>query len=297
MNIQVRFVKQSDKDFILEYIKRTWEHGDYIGDVWDVWINDKAGRFFAAIVDDKPVGILHVSFITSEIGWLEGARVHPDFRGKGIGSKLTEVVVNWCKEKGIKLVGLTTADDNVPAHRVAEKLGFFLKGRWYFAGIDTEQFRKDIPQIKEVSGVSFANTANFEDILVFLSSDNGFLSVGKEYMRIFESLPLTADFLLNKIHEGKVVVSYDKSEIISAMGVFDFSRDWEDNKLTMYFGLLTGSKNSIKNIVYFIYSVFEEHNLKRIRLRLPVTDETKDVLSELPLRREPRVFRVYERYL
>ncbi|MGQ4833769.1 MAG: GNAT family N-acetyltransferase [Candidatus Asgardarchaeia archaeon] len=295
MDVKVRFAQDCDKDFVLEYTKHTWEHGDYIPEVWDVWIKDTAGKFFVAIVDGKPVGILHVSFLTSEIAWLEGARVHPKFRGKGIGSRLTEAAVNWCTEKGIKLVGFTTADDNIPAHRVAEKLNFSLKGRWYFAGLDLEQFRSD--EKNKSSNIQFANTVHFEDILVFLSNDEGFLKVGKEYMRIFESFPLTSEFLLTKIHEGKVILSYDNLKLIDAVGIYDFSRNWEDNKLMIYFGLLTGFKKGILNIIKYIFSLYEEHKLKRFSLRLPVTEETKNALENLPLRKEPRIFRVYERYL
>ncbi len=49
---------------------------------------------------------------------------HPDFRGKGINSKILEVLKQWSNDKGLSEIRLTACDDNLLAIRAYEKYGF-----------------------------------------------------------------------------------------------------------------------------------------------------------------------------
>ena len=49
---------------------------------------------------------------------------HPDFRGKGINSKILEVLKQWSEEKGLSEIRLTVYDENLPAIKAYEKYGF-----------------------------------------------------------------------------------------------------------------------------------------------------------------------------
>nr|WP_298931134.1 GNAT family N-acetyltransferase [uncultured Allomuricauda sp.] len=49
---------------------------------------------------------------------------HQDFRGKGINAKIVEELKDWSKSKGYKEVRLTVYEDNIPAIKAYEKVGF-----------------------------------------------------------------------------------------------------------------------------------------------------------------------------
>ena len=124
INVRIRFAKESDKDEVLSFTERTWEWGDYIKYVWDIWIRDRSGKLFVAEVNGKPVGILHVAFLPDGSAWLEGLRVHPSFRRKGIAYKLNLEALQYIKENGYHLIRLAIAKWNKPPQKLAHKLGF-----------------------------------------------------------------------------------------------------------------------------------------------------------------------------
>lgn len=49
---------------------------------------------------------------------------HQDFRGKGINASIVEELKDWSKSKGYKEVRLTVYEDNIPAIKAYEKVGF-----------------------------------------------------------------------------------------------------------------------------------------------------------------------------
>lgn len=48
----------------------------------------------------------------------------PEFRGKGINQKVVEKLMDWAKKNQLKEVRLTVYNDNIPAIRAYEKVGF-----------------------------------------------------------------------------------------------------------------------------------------------------------------------------
>ena len=49
---------------------------------------------------------------------------HPDFRGKGVNSLVVEALKEWSFSKGLTEIRLTVYDENLPALRAYEKIGF-----------------------------------------------------------------------------------------------------------------------------------------------------------------------------
>jgi ribosomal protein S18 acetylase RimI-like enzyme len=49
---------------------------------------------------------------------------HPDFRGKGVNGLVVDALKKWSFSKGLTEIRLTVYDENVPAIRAYEKIGF-----------------------------------------------------------------------------------------------------------------------------------------------------------------------------
>jgi hypothetical protein len=56
--------------------------------------------------------------------WLEGLRVHPEYRGLKIGSQLTEYLVGEWKRRGGGTLRLATSSERLPVHHLSARLGF-----------------------------------------------------------------------------------------------------------------------------------------------------------------------------
>ncbi len=69
-------------------IRGAQTEGDYIHDVFDDWLAERAGEFTAALIDDQVVAIAKLSDLGDGEWWFEGLRVDPDFRRRGIAAAL-----------------------------------------------------------------------------------------------------------------------------------------------------------------------------------------------------------------
>src|SRR5256712_13207617 len=79
---------------------------------------------FVFQVDGKQVGMNRVRLLKDGTGWLEGVRIHPDFRGKGLASLLGEKSMEYASKLGVSTFRLTSSSRNRAAHRQVAKMGF-----------------------------------------------------------------------------------------------------------------------------------------------------------------------------
>ncbi|MCK5115589.1 MAG: GNAT family N-acetyltransferase [Candidatus Aegiribacteria sp.] len=100
-------------------------------DRWDLsnWV------FLSAYSGDKRLGGAAVAWNTPGVFMLEGCRelavlwdirIHPEYRGEGVGSYLFKAAENWAIAKGCKYLKIETQNVNVPACLFYQKQGCVL---------------------------------------------------------------------------------------------------------------------------------------------------------------------------
>ncbi|MEN3976825.1 GNAT family N-acetyltransferase [Emcibacter sp. SYSU 3D8] len=94
-------------------------------------ISADQNQFLAvALLDQSVVGTLHLSFIPGLAltgawrGQIESVRIRQDHRDAGLGGTMIEWAIGRCREKGCRIVQLTTDKSRRDAHRFYERLGF-----------------------------------------------------------------------------------------------------------------------------------------------------------------------------
>lgn len=92
---------------------------------------NKNYKFFVAEEDSRIVGMCfgciekrEPVYFNKRIGYIWHIFVENDLRGKGIGKRLYEAMVNWFKSKGIKAVEVEIIPQNPLSRRFFERLGF-----------------------------------------------------------------------------------------------------------------------------------------------------------------------------
>ena len=104
-------------------------HADYLRAFEQI---DSDENQYAAIfeINGKTIGCLQITFIPglsrrgSMRGQIEGVRISLDFRGKGYGSKMIAWAITVCRDRGCRLVQLTSDKKRDNAIQFYEKLGF-----------------------------------------------------------------------------------------------------------------------------------------------------------------------------
>jgi GNAT superfamily N-acetyltransferase len=127
--VRIREAKPTDREQLMGFIKDIWGGHDYIPYVWDEWLADSSGKMFVVMVDGVPVGMNRVKFMEDGSAWFEGARVHPDFRGRGLASMLGEYSMNFARKRGVNVFRLTSSSRNKVAHRQIARIRFLESSR------------------------------------------------------------------------------------------------------------------------------------------------------------------------
>lgn len=95
--------------------------------------NPAMGRLFVLRVDGDVAGMANmlITVSTAEgapVALLEDVIVSAGYRGRGLGRRLLEHVVEWCAAAGMARITLLTDSDNYRAQATYGRLGFALSG-------------------------------------------------------------------------------------------------------------------------------------------------------------------------
>ena len=87
---------------------------------------DSVGTYLVAWDGDDPVAHAHVAWTGTKVGVpeIQDLFVLPKRRRKGIATELSRAAEHLAAERGHDRISLGFADDNVPARRLYEQLGY-----------------------------------------------------------------------------------------------------------------------------------------------------------------------------
>ena len=152
----LRPLRASDKEDVLEIAKHTWDGHDYLPYYFDVWIKDVGAHPIAIEKDGHVVALANLRVIENgRTGWMEGLRVHPNYRGQGLASILTRHLVKVARGVPVERVRYTTIVDNKTSLHLGQSVGMSRKlelAIHWQDGLDEVSWGSSVNPIKEVSG-------------------------------------------------------------------------------------------------------------------------------------------------
>lgn len=124
MDLVIRRARRSDKRDVLAAVRTIWGGQDRIPDVFDTWVTHRTGPFFVAESAGRVVAMGKLTVVSLTEAWLEGGRVAPRWRRKGIATALIAHRIAYARERGFRVLRFSTGSDNTPIHRAAKQFGF-----------------------------------------------------------------------------------------------------------------------------------------------------------------------------
>lgn len=109
---------------MLAFCVATFSWGDYVGEVWDDWLADPAGHLLVAELQGLPVAVQYVYFPTQGEAYLQGMRVDPAVRGRGIATAMLHAGLAVARRRGARVARLLTKPDNAAVHHMMEVASF-----------------------------------------------------------------------------------------------------------------------------------------------------------------------------
>ncbi|OGO77428.1 MAG: MarR family transcriptional regulator [Clostridiales bacterium GWB2_37_7] len=102
-------------DYVEEYVNKFVAHHDKSKET--LWIAEENGAAVGVIA------IVKVDDITAQLRWF---LIEPELRGRGLGHRLMDAAIDYCKEKGYKHIFLWTVNILEPARHLYNAHGFSL---------------------------------------------------------------------------------------------------------------------------------------------------------------------------
>lgn len=198
MKARVRPARPSDKEPLMSFIKDVWGGHDYIPLVWDQWLSDQSGKMFVVEAEGKVVGMNRVRFLEDGSAWFEGARVHPDYRGKGLASMLGENSMRVARARGVGVFRLTSGSTNKPAHRQIARIRFKEAAR--FSVYEPGKGMK----LRPGRGAVRVRLAELRSAMMLLRGTKEFALGTGVFWHEFTAAALTRDIVERRIREGCV---------------------------------------------------------------------------------------------
>ncbi len=123
-NVVCRPALKQDTEQVMELCSHIWDGHDYIPLVWDEWMADPEGLLGVAELNGRVAGVFKLTKFQEGEWYMEGLRVHPDFRDRGVAAHIHNYVVETWRRMGSGVVRLITHSENVKVHRMCENSGF-----------------------------------------------------------------------------------------------------------------------------------------------------------------------------
>ena len=235
--MRIRNASEFDKASVLEFCKNTFSWGDYIADVWDSW-NSKE-RLYVVEEDGTVVGVYNLA-ISEKQAWVEGMRVHPQYRRRGLGKNLLVHAESMAPFKTMRLI---IESENHPSIKLVESMGYRLEDKWRLYSMTPRKERSTVRNAVDLSKLESLIGAT-------------------TYVDSWKWLPLEQQELVQLIQQERVIIS-DTNGMISAIGIWNRSADFHQ---VMQLGYVNGTADGILDILRFIQNKASELQFERIQV-------------------------------
>lgn len=291
-NTEVRRARADDREAVLAFCANTWEWGDYIEYVWDEWLHDPQGALFVATVDGQPVGLAHMCMVSATEAWLEGMRVDPNFRHRGLSRALSEAMMVEAMSRGATTARLATESTNIASITLAEhghmrRIGSFaLHNAEPVTTPSKRQYGIDAPYI--------ATEADLDDIIDFLNASSNFPLTGGMYYHSFIGYAITGALLAEKIAAQQVYI-LRRWQRLDGLAIAEPRHSRFGAQLSI--GYIDGTTESISMIAYTLRTRVVEMGLESVNAYVPDLIMIRDAFIGAEYTWSGNVFYTYERGL
>jgi GNAT superfamily N-acetyltransferase len=228
----LRAAGPDDRPAMERITAHTFEWGDYVSGAWDDWLADEEGLALVGQQGDVVVALGKITFQTADQVWLEGMRVDPDYRQRGIAGRFLDYSIDYARRRGARVVRLGTGWHNTAIHRLMTREGMERVGSYVLWIADPLQ-GDDSPSFLTPEFGPSART--FLDSSPVLAHTQGLCSFDWEWREF------SADLLADLLKARQVAARFAADGSLAALAPIHFDPD--DRRL--WIGFADGQPTSV----------------------------------------------------
>lgn len=291
--IAVRPAREEDRDAVLAFCTNTWEWGDYIDRTWDEWLHNPAGLMLVATVDEQPAGLIHLRMVTQTDAWLEGMRVDPAYRRRGLAAMLHEAALIEAMHRNATYVRLVTDAENTPAIQLSKHT--HMRQVASFAPFTARAITSPQKQESGLERPQLAALADLEEIIDYLDASNIFPQLGGLYYYGFVAHVMSDELLHAKIDAQQVYVLRRWGRL-DGLAIAELQESRQGPRLSV--GYIDGTTiESISFIAYDLRRRMTAMELEQVYIYAPDLVFVRDALTGIGYEWGGKIFYTFERGL
>lgn len=196
--------------------------------------------------DGKKMALAHVAMCPGRLAWLEGVRVHPDFRRARVATALLDRMLAWAAKKGAREASAIVSQENAPSQRMLERNGFSMKSAWIYHG--TGRRLK-----KHATAARIATKSDLAGILKFLHKSRIYALSARRYVSSWQWYFFDATALRRLVSEDRVVVT---GRPVDGVAVLNRAGYWDKPSILQVAYLDSNSAKSLKDLLAFAANLY-----------------------------------------
>lgn len=126
----IRPARSSDREQAFAISAQIWDGDDYIPEVWEAWLADPGGQFAVATLRGRVAGFAKLTQYGPGEWWLQGLRVDPKYRGRGVARALHDRLIELAGRTSPGKLRYATGGNNTASQHIGLTSGFELVGHY-----------------------------------------------------------------------------------------------------------------------------------------------------------------------
>lgn len=227
----IRPARSGDRDQAFAISTQIWDGDDYVPEVWDEWLAEPGGAFVVAVLRGRVAGFAKLTQYGPGEWWLQGLRVAPRYRGRGIARAMHDHLLALAGEVGPGKVRYATGGDNLASQHLGQTSGFEVVNHYVRlqapALTRAESSALDLPALVVWRKADLADLAAFVRRSAYLRANRGL------YAAHWTWYELTPGRLAGHIAARQAYGWRDARGRVAALALVESSND--DDRLRVHF--------------------------------------------------------------
>ena len=252
--MKVRAARRQDREHVLAFCKHTFSWGDYIDRVWDTWFSAKNGKLLVAEHGSRPVAMSHVALCSGNFAWLEGVRVHPDFRRSGVATELLVRMLAHAGRLGARQASAIVAVNNTASQRMMEKNGFTVMSNWAYYSTEAKLGNRK-------TAARLARRGDLPAIWDYLKQSRIYRQSARRYVRSWQWYTLDKKALRQLVKEERVAVA---GAPVNGIAIINNDGYWDRTDVLQVVYL--DSEKSARDLLSFAINLYGRGEFSRLHV-------------------------------
>jgi len=262
MSFVIRPARASDKEAVLAFCAHTFHWGDYLPFVWDEWLADETGPLLVATFNDVPVGVAKVTLLTPTEAWLEGLRVHEQYRRRGLAWQFLIHCLDAARQRGALVARLATGSKNLAVRKTTERAGM----RHVAAAIPLEA--EAVPSAEGSTSLTCLTLHEWLPISVRILNGTTLAKMGGLYGAGWVWQALTATKLRAHLERGQLLALREESGEIVAVAI---AMDVEQERKALPVAYVDGAAPHTETLAHALRQYAASLQLEKVEVMVPAT--------------------------